>query len=114
MVERRRLGVLVTHPIQYFSPLFRELAARPGIELTVYYAHRPTPEEQGAGFGVAFEWDVDLLSGYDSRFLRNESAEPAGDGFGAYDTPEIATILRDQRFDAFLVMGGRDAVARSR
>jgi len=105
MAERRRLGVLVTHPVQYFAPLFRELAAKGGVDLTVYFAHKPTPEEQGAGFGVAFEWDVDLLSGYQSRFLRNASARPAADGYAGYDTPEIADIIHRERFDSFLVMG---------
>lgn len=105
MPDARRLGVLVTHPVQYFAPLFRQLAAEGGIELTVYYAHRPTPEEQGAGFGVAFEWDIDLLGGYQSRFLRNVSANPGAEGFSAYDTPEIADIIERERFDAFLVLG---------
>ena len=105
MAERRRLGVLVTHPVQYFAPLFRELAGTDGVDLTVYYAHKPTPEEQGAGFGVAFEWDIDLLSGYESRFLRNVSAHPSAEGYAGYDTPEIADILARERFDSFLVMG---------
>ena len=105
MAERRRLGVLLTHPVQYFTPLFRQLATEPGLDLTVYYAHRPTAEEQGAGFGVAFEWDVDLIGGYDARFLRNVSANPSAGGYAGYDTPEIAEIVRRERFDAFLVMG---------
>jgi len=105
MGESRRLGVLVTHPVQYFAPLFRQLASEPGLDLTVYYAHQPTPEEQGRGFGVAFAWDVDLLSGYDARFLRNTASNPSAGGFAGYDTPEIAELVASQSFDAFLVMG---------
>jgi glycosyltransferase involved in cell wall biosynthesis len=100
-----RLGVLATHPIQYYSPLYRRLAAEPGVEQTVYFAHRPTPREQGVGFGLAFEWDTDLLGGYGHRFLRNEAARPGVDHFAGCDTPEIAGIVRRERFDAFLVMG---------
>jgi glycosyltransferase involved in cell wall biosynthesis len=100
-----RLGVLATHPIQYFSPLYRRLAATPGVEPTVYYAHRPAPQEQGAGFGVAFEWDIDLLGGYEHRFLRNVAARPGVERFAGCDTPEIAEIVRRERFDALLVMG---------
>ena len=33
-----RLLVVQTHFIQYFAPLYRELARRPGIDLTVAYA----------------------------------------------------------------------------
>ena len=100
-----RLGVLATHPIQYFAPLFRHLAADPRIDLDVYYAHRPTPAEQGTGFGIAFEWDVDLTSGYRHRFLANRAAAPSLVAFSGCDTPEIAEIIRRERFDAFLVLG---------
>lgn len=100
-----RLGVLATHPIQYYSPLYRRLAAEPGVDLRVYSAHRPTAEEQGVGFGVAFQWDTDLLGGYEHRFLRNVAERPGLDHFSGCDTPEIAEIVRAGRFDAFLVMG---------
>ena len=100
-----RLGLLATHPIQYFSPLYRALAADPRIELDVYYAHRPTAEEQGAGFGVAFHWDVDLTSGYRHHFLANRAKRPSVVTFGGCDTPEIAAIIERERFDAFLVAG---------
>lgn len=99
-----RLGILATHPIQYHAPLFRELAGRDGVDLTVYFAHRPTPLEQGAGFGVAFAWDVDLLSGYRHRFLDNVARHPTR-RFDGYDTPEIAAIIAQQRFDCFTVHG---------
>ena len=99
-----KLGILATHPIQYQAPFFRELVARDGVDLTVYYAHRPTPRQQGEGFSVAFDWDVDLLSGYTHRFLTNVSRHPAR-GFGGYDTPELAAIIARERFDAFIVQG---------
>ncbi|MDP1907336.1 MAG: hypothetical protein Q8K85_03475, partial [Hyphomicrobium sp.] len=73
-----RIGFLISHPIQYFTPLFRELAKH--CDLTVFYAHRQTAEQQAsAGFDVAFEWDVDLLSGYHSKFLRNVARAPSTD-----------------------------------
>ena len=103
-MPQRRLGILVTHPIQYFAPLYRELSADPDLDVTVYFAHRPTPREQGAGFGVAFTWDVDLTSGYRHVYLRNRAARP-GEGFRGYDTPEIADVLRRERYDALLVSG---------
>lgn len=98
-----KLGALVTHPVQYHSPLFRELAKR--CELTVYYAHRPTAEEQGAGFGVAFQWDVDLTSGYEHVWLENVAERPSVTNYSGCDTPEIAGIIAGTRPDAFLVFG---------
>jgi glycosyltransferase involved in cell wall biosynthesis len=99
-----RLAVLTSHPIQYYAPLFRELARR--LDLHVFYAHEATPQQQAAaGFGIAFDWDVDLLSGYSSSFLKNVAARPGVDHFAGCDTPEVGARLREGRFDALLLMG---------
>lgn len=99
-----RIGFLISHPIQYYAPVFRELAKR--CELMVYFAHRQTPEQQAsAGFGVAFDWDVDLLSGYPSRYLTNRARRPSTDRFWGCDTPSIAEEIANGRFDAFVVPG---------
>lgn len=98
-----RLGILASHPIQYQSPWFRELARR--LDLEVFFAHRPTPDEQAIGFGAAFEWDVDLLSGYQHRFLKNRASAATTSGFFRSDTPEIAGEIQNGAFDAFIVSG---------
>lgn len=99
-----RLGVLASHPIQYHAPLYRALASR--MDVKVYFAHRQTPREQAAaGFGVAFDWDVDLLSGYAHEFLVNRAARPGVDHFFGCDTPSIFARVRRERFDAFVVTG---------
>ncbi|WP_421999009.1 glycosyltransferase family 4 protein [Reyranella sp.] len=99
-----RIGFLVSHPIQYYAPIFRELATR--CELTVFFAHRQTAEQQArAGFDVAFDWDVDILSGYDSRFLTNVARHPSTDEYAGCDTPGIAEEIAAGRFDAFVVPG---------
>jgi len=106
MTNKYRLGILATHPIQYFSPWYRALAAHPEIELQVYFAHRQTPEGQAAaGFGVPFEWDQALLDGYSNQFLVNKSRKPSTDSFLGCDTPEISEIIAQKHFDAFLVSG---------
>ncbi len=99
-----RIGFLVSHPIQYYAPIFRALAQR--CDLTVFFAHRQTAEGQAkAGYGVTFQWDVDLLSGYDSRTLTNVSRQPSTDVFAGCDTPGIAPEIERGGFDAFLVPG---------
>jgi glycosyltransferase involved in cell wall biosynthesis len=101
-----KLGVLCSHPIQYQAPLWRELARR--VELEVFFAHRQSAQQQSAaGFGVAFDWDLDLLDGYPHCFLRNRARQPGVDRFGGCDTPEIKQRIREGGFDAFLVTGWR-------
>lgn len=99
-----KLGALLTHPIQYYSPWLRDLAA--AADLKVYYAHNQSAEGQAkAGFGQAFEWDVPLLEGYDWTWLNNVARRPGLDSFGGCDTPEIGAIIRREAFDAFLMFG---------
>lgn len=100
----KRIGFLVSHPIQYYTPIFRALASQ--CDLTVFFAHRQTAEQQArAGFDVAFDWDVDLLSGYESGFLANVARQPSTDRFGGCDTPGVAGEIAQGRFDAFVVSG---------
>jgi glycosyltransferase involved in cell wall biosynthesis len=99
-----RIAVVASHPIQYYTPVFRELAQR--FDLKVFFAHRATQDDQAkAGFGIGFDWDIDLLSGYEHAFLRNVAIQPGLDHFAGCDTPEIGTKLDEGHFDAVLVHG---------
>jgi glycosyltransferase involved in cell wall biosynthesis len=101
-----RIAVVVSHPIQYQAPLFRELAGR--AEIRVFFAHRASAEDQAAaGFGIPFEWDVDILSGYPHAFLHNAARNPNLDDFSGCDTPSISGELARGKFDALLLMGWR-------
>ncbi len=100
-----RLFAVETHPIQYKAPLFRRLAADPRIDLTVLYAMIPDAAQQGAGFGVAFEWDVPLLEGYRHEILENRARHPSVTTYSGCDTPGICDLLRQGQPDAVLVNG---------
>jgi glycosyltransferase involved in cell wall biosynthesis len=66
--------IFASHPIQYQAPLFRLLAKK--VDLIVIYGYNPKPKNQSdAGFGVAFEWDIPLLDGYNYEFatLKNDT-----------------------------------------
>ena len=65
-----RLAHIVTHPIQYYAPLYRELSSRPEIDLTVFFASDFSVREyEDPGFGRSVGWDTPLLDGYRYRFL---------------------------------------------
>lgn len=99
-----RVAFVVTHPIQYYSPWFAHLASV--CDLTVFYAHRQTPEGQAAaGFATKFEWDLPLLDGYRHQFLENVSRRPGLQHFNGCDTPEIGKIIKNGGFDAVAMIG---------
>ncbi|GEM_PF-84420 len=108
MKQSIRLVVVMTHPVQYFAPWFRHIAAqRPELDFTVLYATQPTPEQQGAGFGRAFTWDVPLLEGYQTKVVRfvqpGESIH--SDHFWGLDVPEIAAAIAEVEPDVALIFG---------
>ncbi len=100
-----RLAIVETHPIQYKAPLFRMLAAHPGLDPVVLYAMIPDAEQQGTGFDVPFAWDVPLLDGYRYEVLENRAQHPALNRFGGCDTPGIHEWLKKNQPDAVLVNG---------
>ncbi|HUP70148.1 MAG TPA: glycosyltransferase family 4 protein [Acidimicrobiales bacterium] len=99
------IAVLSSHPIQYQAPLFRALAARPGVRLTALFCHdhgvRPSHDP---GFGQAIQFDTPLLEGYDHRFLPNLAPRPSIGPTGMFN-PAIVSSLLDGEFDALIVHG---------
>ena len=95
---------MTTHPIQYYAPWFKYLSNL--IDLHVFYMHQESKNEREKGdFGVAHEWDINLLDGYDYSFLNNVSNSPSVNHFRGCDTPEIYKIIKDGDFTAVLVTG---------
>jgi glycosyltransferase involved in cell wall biosynthesis len=99
-----KAAFLMTHPTQYHAPWFRALAARPEITIHVYYGFRPSAEIQGKDFGVGFEWDVPLLEGYPSSFLKNVAAKP-GWGYRNIDTPELRELIPRRDYNTWVING---------
>ncbi len=99
-----RLAVLNSHPIQYFAPLYRRLAAHPQFELKVFYCSRWGADNSvDPGFGRPVHWDVPLLEGYDHVFLPNWSPRKRTRGFWSLINPAIVRELRRGCFDALWV-----------
>lgn len=107
-----RVTFVQTHPVQYMAPLFRHIAAhRPDIDLMVLYASTPMPDQQGVGFGEAFDWDVSLTEGYAHRIL-----QPPADGrrfdsesFRGADVGSVADAIAEAQPDVVVVPGWHSA-----
>ena len=104
-----KLAIVATHPVQYQVPWYRALALRDGVDLTVYFALLPTPEQQGVDFGLDFAWDVPLLDGYRWEALENTARQPSLRGFLASRTPGVGEVLAHAR-PAAVIVGGWNAL----
>ncbi|MBF6568115.1 MAG: glycosyltransferase family 4 protein [Candidatus Binataceae bacterium] len=98
-----RVACFVTHPIQYQAPLFRYLAADPGIDLTVFFMSSGSVDGYlDPGFKTYVKWDVPLLDGYRHVFL------PGAGEQRSFWKPLVRGIRREigaGQFDAIWVHG---------
>lgn len=70
MIPPIKLGYLVSHPIQYQTPLLKRLSREPGIDLHVLFcSDLSVGEYQDMEFGQRIQWDIPLLDGYSYEFL---------------------------------------------
>ena len=103
---RTRLGVIATHPIQYYAPLFRLLAARERLDLHVFYGWQGAL--RGAldpGFRQVIQWDIPLLDGYPSSFVPNESSDPGTHHYYGLKSRQLVPMVERWQPDAILVFG---------
>jgi len=99
-----RLAVVLSHPTQYYSPWFRQLAGK--LELRVFYLWDfGVRESRDRNFGESFQWDVPLLEGYDHQFLENRSKDPGTHHFRGLDNPSAVSCIEDWAPDAILLFG---------
>jgi len=102
-MPRPRLVVLASHPIQYFAPLFRELAQRTSLELLVVFeSDMGLVDYHDAQFGKSFRWDIPLTQGYEHVFIGRYDSRTA------HGRPSPAGLVRLARLvknaDAVLLM----------
>ncbi len=106
-----KIVYLLSHPIQYFSPLFVELTEK-GVEPHVLYCTDVTLKKEASidkQFGVPVKWDIPLLDGYSYQFLKNRGVGTPLYGFFSIVNPAIISALyknRNRKTRQFLVIHG--------
>lgn len=101
-----RLAVVVSHPIQYYAPWFRQLAQYAELRLQVYHLWDfGTNERHDHGFGQRLEWDISLLDGYAHSFVPNRSSDPGTHHLGGLHNPGLVDELLAWQPEAILLFG---------
>jgi len=67
MISEKKLAIVCTHPIQYYVPLFQQLASK--VCLMVFYSERENNNSKyDPGFRKKIKWDIPMLNGYPHAF----------------------------------------------
>src|SRR5689334_8278161 len=99
------VGIVTTHPIQYQVPLFRYLSER-GLPLRVFYlSDQGLKERHDVGFGREIAWDIDLLGGYEHKFLANLRSNGRAEDFFGLVNPALLREISSQALSAVVVHG---------
>lgn len=102
----KRLAIIVTHPIQYYAPVFELLTRRKQINIRVFYTWgAQSTEKHDPGFGKKIAWDLPLLTGYDYEWVSNTSAQPGSHHFNGIINPGLIARIENYQPDAVLIFG---------
>ncbi len=79
-MPKTHLIQLISHPVQYYVPLYERLAADPNFDFEVWYCSKTGIETMtDVEFGIALKWDIPLLSNYKYKFLKNHARQESLD-----------------------------------
>lgn len=95
----------LSHPIQYFTPLLRELAGKSDLKV-YYFSDVSVRGGLDKGFGVQVKWDIPLLEGYESEFIPNLSKREALDNnFLDLLNPSVWNYVRKDKSPILIING---------
>lgn len=101
-----RLAIVVSHPIQYYAPLYQRLARRDDLELKVFFTwHAGKAAVQDHGFGQRIAWDIPLTEGYEFELVPNVSSDPGTHHFFGLRNPSLVNRVLAWQPDAVHITG---------
>jgi glycosyltransferase involved in cell wall biosynthesis len=103
--EPLRVGLYSPWPVYYHAPLYRRVAAYPGVSfIAIFGSDIGVRRGVSNGYGEEVDFGIPVLDGYDSIFLR-KAARNASGGCLALRDWDIASVVRRGRFDALWLNG---------
>jgi glycosyltransferase involved in cell wall biosynthesis len=104
-MNKIKLLYIAPHPIQYNIGIFKEVSKLENIEFKVIFEDsiglKPIFVKE---FNKTIAWDIDLLSGYKYKFLKNYSFNSVG-GFFSRINPSIISTLWNEKPDVVMLHG---------
>ncbi len=105
-MNRIKLAIITTHPIQYYAPVFKQLTENNRIDVKVFYTFSQHASNHiDSGFGHEVSWDVPLLNGYSFAMVPNAATVPTLDSFSGISNPSLINEVTEWGANALLVYG---------
>lgn len=102
----KKLAIIITHPIQYYAPVFKLLHDRQKISIMVFYTWgEKSKVKYDPGFNATIAWDIPLMEGYPFTWVENTSNDPGTHHYRGIINPGLIDQVTKWQPDAILVFG---------
>lgn len=101
----KKLAIIITHPIQYYVPVFKLLAQQCQLKVFYTWGNNWLNNKYDPGFGKDVEWDIPLLDGYDYEFIENIAKQPGSHHSKGIVNPKLITAINHYQPHVLLVHG---------
>ncbi|OJW15070.1 glycosyltransferase family 4 protein [Mucilaginibacter sp. 44-25] len=101
----KKLAIVITHPIQYYAPVFKLLQQRGHIAVKVFYTMGEHNVGYDHGFAQKIAWDIPLLEGYNYEWVANTASSPGSHHPAGIVNPGLIHQIKAWQPDAVLFFG---------
>jgi glycosyltransferase involved in cell wall biosynthesis len=106
VTRRLRLAFVVSHPIQYYAPLYQRLAEGDDISIKVFFTwHAGQGPVLDHGFNIPVAWDIPLTAGYEFEVVPNISSDPETHHFLGLNNPALVQRITSWKPDFVHITG---------
>ncbi len=108
MNQKRKIFFLLSHPVQYFSPLLTKMSQFEDFDLKVLYCDDYGSNNRNIHpeVGSISAWDIPMFTGYDYKFLKNNSWKASiFNGFLGLINLEIIEIIIKEKGNTLVIHG---------
>lgn len=104
--QGKRLAIVVSHPIQYYVPLYRRLALRDDVKIKVFFTwHAGDAPIHDRGFNVKVAWDIPLTNGFEFELVKNTARDPGTHHFFGLRNPALVSQVMAWEPDVVHITG---------
>lgn len=104
--QRTKLAIIVSHPIQYYAPLYQRLARRSDLSVKVFFTwHSGERAVEDRGFQRPIAWDIPLTEGYEWELAPNTASDPGTHHFFGLRNPSLIARVQSWAPDAVHITG---------
>jgi glycosyltransferase involved in cell wall biosynthesis len=102
---KKKIAIIITHPIQYYAPIFKLLAKKCQLKVFYTWGQSGIQKKFDPGFGKEIAWDLPMLSGYNYVLLKNIAHNPGSHHYKGIINPNLIKEIKSYSPDALLIYG---------